>query len=98
MMEKMKQYFQSFSFMVGFMITCIFMQMTLGGKFLNKFLWLVLFGMVITNHQEFIKTVQAMTEIKTTESTKDPAWTPEKDDKGTVTAGYKIGLKGSTYL
>ena len=91
-MDNLKKFFSSFSFMVGFMITCIFMQMTLGGKFLNKFLWLVLFGMIITNHAEFTKKLKSMTEVKATETKEEKAWTPQKDDKGTITTGTMAGL------
>lgn len=98
-MDSLKKFFSSFSFMVGFMITCIFMQMTLGGKFLNKFLWLVLAGMILTNHKEFTEKLKSMTTVTATE-TKEVPWTPQKDDKGTVTAGARVGLSGPgiTYL
>ena len=91
MIDSMKKFFSSFSFMVGFMITCIFMQMTLGGKFLNKFLWLVLAGMLLTNADEFSKKLKQMGTV-TAAKTEEKAWTPQKDDKGTITASTKAGL------
>lgn len=63
-MNQLKDIFSSFGFMVGFMITCIFMQMLLGAKFLNKFLWLILFGMVITNYQAFLEKVDSLTNLQ----------------------------------
>lgn len=52
-MDKLQQFFTSYTFIVGFMILCIFAQMTLGAEFLNKFLWLVLIGMILTNTDKF---------------------------------------------
>lgn len=68
-MNYLKDVFSSFGFMVGFMITCIFMQMLLGGKFLNRFLWLILFGMVITNYQAFNEKLDSMTKLQKDDET-----------------------------
>ena len=57
-MDQIKNFFNSFTFLIGFMILCIFMQMLLGKQVLYKFLWLVLFGMVVVNN----KTVQENTK------------------------------------
>ena len=67
-MNFLKDTFSSFGFMIGFMITCIFMQMLLGGKFLNRFLWLIFFGMAITNVDAFVKGMDSMTKLNKGES------------------------------
>lgn len=50
----MKNFFESYTFLVGFMVLCIFIQMLLGKNVLNKFLWLVLAGMLVTHSDTFI--------------------------------------------
>ena len=53
----MSNFFKSYTFIISFLISCIFMEMLLGKDFLNKFLWIVLFGLVITNSDEFVKKI-----------------------------------------
>lgn len=50
----MQDFFKSYTFLMGFMIMCIFIQMLLGAKVLGKFLWLVLLSMIIINSNKFI--------------------------------------------
>lgn len=56
-MEKMQTFFNSFTFLIGFMFTSIFMQMLFGKEVLTKFLWLVLAGMILTNIDSFMKVI-----------------------------------------
>lgn len=53
-MEKIQTFFSSFTFLLGFMFTCIFIQMLFGKEVLTKFLWLILAGMILTNSKQFI--------------------------------------------
>ena len=55
-MVMLQKFFTSYTFIVGFMITCIFIQMLFGAGFLNKFLWLILISMVLINSNDFIET------------------------------------------
>ena len=70
-MDTMKNFFSSFTFLVGFMVLCIFMQMLFGAKMLNKFLWLVLFGMIITNVDNFTAILKKAGKADTVKATKD---------------------------
>lgn len=45
----MKNFYNSFSFIISFMILLLFFNMTLGGKFVEKFLLLVLASMAVLN-------------------------------------------------
>lgn len=56
----MNKFFSSYTFLISFLITCIFTEMLLGKDFLNKFLWLVLLGIVITNSDEFVKKIGSL--------------------------------------
>lgn len=45
----MKEFYESFSFIIAFMILLLFFNMTMGGKFVEVFLTLVLASMVVVN-------------------------------------------------
>lgn len=45
----MKNFYNSFSFIISFMILLLVFNMTLGGKFVEKFLLLVLASMAVLN-------------------------------------------------
>ena len=45
----MKDFYEDFSFIIGFMILCLFVLMTFGEKSERGFLLTTLFGMVILN-------------------------------------------------
>ena len=48
----MKNFYNSFSFIIAFMILLLVFNMTLGGKFVEKFLLLVLASMVVLNSEK----------------------------------------------
>lgn len=50
----MQEFFQSFSFVVGFMVSSVVFQMIFGEKFVQWFLILVLLSMIIVNSNDFI--------------------------------------------
>lgn len=45
----MKEFYESFSFIIAFMILLLFFNMTMGGKFVEIFLTLVLASMIVVN-------------------------------------------------
>lgn len=49
----MKNFYNSFSFIVAFMILLLLFNMTLGSKFVEYFLMLVLASMVVVNADKF---------------------------------------------
>lgn len=49
-----KNIFDNFSVIVGFMVLCLAINTGLGNDVLNKFLLLVLFSMVVLNAEAFI--------------------------------------------
>lgn len=50
----MKKFYESFTFVMAFMISSLVIEMTLGDKFLRWFLLLVLFSMIMVNIDKFI--------------------------------------------
>lgn len=50
----MQKFYESFTFIMAFMITSLIIEMSLGEKFLRWFLLLVLFSMVMVNIDKFI--------------------------------------------
>ena len=71
-MEQIKNFFHSFTFLIGFMILCIFMQMLLGKQVLYKFLWLVLAGMIVVNVDTFNNILKNAGTLKEAEPTNSP--------------------------
>lgn len=71
-MEQIKNFFNSFTFLIGFMILCIFMQMLLGKQVLYKFLWLVLLGMIVVNVDTFNNILKNAGTLKEAEPTNSP--------------------------
>ena len=58
----MKNIFDNFGVIVGFMILCLTINTALGNEVLNQFLLLVLLSMVLLNAETFIKLVGGTTE------------------------------------
>ena len=50
----MQKFYESFTFIMAFMITSLVIEMSLGDKFLKWFLLLVLFSMIMVNIDKFI--------------------------------------------
>lgn len=59
-----KAFYKDFGFIVAFLILVLVIQMSLGNNFTNKFLVLVLFGMIILNSNNFIIFLQNSFELK----------------------------------
>lgn len=59
-----KAFYKDFGFIVAFLILVLVIQMSLGNNFTNKFLVLVLFGMIILNSKNFIIFLQNSFELK----------------------------------
>lgn len=59
-----KAFYKDFGFIVAFLILVLVIQMSLGNNFTNKFLVLVLFGMIILNSNNFIMFLQNSFELK----------------------------------
>ena len=53
-MDKIKEFYQSFGFVVLFMLMVIIISATMGQKFLSRFLMLVLTSQIIFNADTFI--------------------------------------------
>ena len=66
-MEKVQTFCSSFTFLRGFMFTCICIQMILGKDVLTKFLWLILAGMILTNVDMFTTVLSKAGTAKQTE-------------------------------
>jgi hypothetical protein len=54
-MEKLKEFTESFKFIVAFCIATIFVQMFLGNKFAENFLMLIIISAIFMNSDKFIK-------------------------------------------
>ena len=72
-MNKIKDFYSSFGFIVGFLLFCVVISAVMGQKFLNKFLLLVLTSQIIFNMDifenllsKFEKSVEKVNTIKTT--------------------------------
>lgn len=53
-MDKGILFFNNFTILVSFLIFCIFIEMLLGREMLEKFLWLILFSVIIINSKNFV--------------------------------------------
>lgn len=66
----MSSFFNNFSNFVGFLVLCIFIQMLLGKEILEKFLWIVLIGMILLNANGFTKFLKESNTKKKTQAEK----------------------------
>lgn len=60
----MKNFYNSFSFIIAFMILLLLFNMVLGGKFVEYFLMLVLASMVVVNSDKFNSVFSGIQEVK----------------------------------
>lgn len=63
-MEKVKSFYQSMGFIITFILMCVIISATLGAKFLDKFLLLVLTSQLLINGDIAIKLFNKLT-VKT---------------------------------
>lgn len=59
----MKNFYNSFTFIISFMILVLVFQMVLGSKFVEWFLLLVLASMVVVNADKFSKIFEGLQEV-----------------------------------
>jgi hypothetical protein len=52
-MDTLKNLYQDTGFIIAFMVMIIVIEITLGNKITNKFLYLVLFSMIVLNSDKF---------------------------------------------
>lgn len=60
----MKNFYNSFSFIIAFMILLLLFNMLFGGKFVEYFLMLVLASMVVVNAEKFNSVFNGIQEVK----------------------------------
>ena len=60
----MKNFYNSFSFIIAFMILLLLFNMVFGGKFVEYFLMLVLASMVVVNADKFNSVFNGIQEVK----------------------------------
>ena len=60
----MKNFYNSFSFIIAFMILLLLFNMVFGGKFVEYFLMLVLASMVVVNADKFNSVFSGIQEVK----------------------------------
>lgn len=60
----MKNFYNSFSFIIAFMILLLLFNMIFGGKFVEYFLMLVLASMVVVNADKFNSVFNGIQEVK----------------------------------
>ena len=59
----MKNFYNSFTFIITFMILVLLFQMVMGSKFVEYFLLLVLASMVVLNSEKFTKIFEGLQEV-----------------------------------
>lgn len=60
----MQNFYNSFSFIIAFMILLLLFNMIFGGKFVEYFLMLVLASMVVVNADKFNSVFNGIQEVK----------------------------------
>ena len=60
----MQDIFNNMGFIIAFLVLTLVIQISLGGEFANKFLILVLFGMLIINADDFINLLNKSFTVK----------------------------------
>lgn len=60
----MQNFYNSFSFIIAFMILLLLFNMVFGGKFVEYFLMLVLASMVVVNAEKFKSVFNGIQEVK----------------------------------
>lgn len=60
----MQNFYNSFSFIIAFMILLLLFNMLFGGKFVEYFLMLVLASMVVVNADKFSSVFNGIQEVK----------------------------------
>lgn len=60
----MKNFYNSFSFIIAFMILLLLFNMVFGGKFVEYFLMLVLASMIVVNADKFNSVFSGIQEVK----------------------------------
>lgn len=60
----MQNFYNSFSFIIAFMILLLLFNMLFGGKFVEYFLMLVLASMVVVNAEKFNSVFNGIQEVK----------------------------------
>lgn len=59
----MEKFYNSFTFIIAFMILVLILQMTMGSKFIEYFLLLVLASMVVMNAEKFATIFKGIQEV-----------------------------------
>lgn len=59
----MKEFYNSFTFILTFMILVLIFQMVLGNKFVEVFLLLVLASMIVVNSDKFSQVFKGIKEV-----------------------------------
>ena len=60
----MQNFYNSFSFIIAFMILLLLFNMVFGGKFVEYFLMLILASMVVVNADKFNSVFNGIQEVK----------------------------------
>lgn len=60
----MQNFYNSFSFIIAFMILLLLFNLLFGGKFVEYFLMLVLASMVVVNAEKFNSVFNGIQEVK----------------------------------
>lgn len=60
----MQNFYNSFSFIIAFMILLLLFNMVFGGKFVEYFLMLVLASMIVVNADKFNSVFNGIQEVK----------------------------------
>lgn len=60
----MKNFYNSFSFIIAFMILLLLFNMVFGGKFVEYFLMLVLASMIVVNADKFNSVFNGIQEVE----------------------------------
>lgn len=56
----MKEFYESYTFITAFVVFVALIYMVAGPKVTEAFLWLVLFGMIVTNADKFSRFVRGL--------------------------------------
>ena len=60
----MVSFYNSFGFLIAFMVLLLIFQMLFGPKFSEVFMLLVLASMVVVNHEKVVKLMQSMSSAE----------------------------------
>lgn len=60
----MERFYKDFGFIISFLVLTLVIQISLGTEFTNKFLVLVLLGMILTNYDKFNTLLQNSFTVK----------------------------------